>query len=134
MDFDEEDHPCRKRAAMQHLAMFVPLERFLSDTSGDVNTIWERQKKLLPRRLAAITRNIQLLRRSAEDAKRDARQWEAQSGEEDPTAETTDHMPDDREEGDQSRWRSTNTMKRTCSGKGLQQWSCCMSKSVPQVM
>jgi hypothetical protein len=85
--------------------MFVPWEHFLSDASGDVNVIWERQKILLPRRLAAVTGNIQLLRRSAEDAKRDARQWAAQSGEADPTVDATDHVVGEREEGDECLWR-----------------------------
>jgi hypothetical protein len=75
---------------VQRLAMFVPWQHFLVDTSGDVNAIWARHKRLLPRRLAAIVGNIQLLQRSAEDAKRDARQWAAQSGEADPMADAMD--------------------------------------------
>jgi len=78
----------RHRAAVQHLALFVPLELFLSGTSGDINTLWERQKQALPRRVSYLADNIQLLRRSAEDAKRDARQWAALSGDTDRTADT----------------------------------------------
>ncbi|KAM4064178.1 PIF1-like helicase [Hirsutella rhossiliensis] len=44
---EEDDESCHRRAAVQHLALFVP---------------WN---------------NVQLLRRSAEDAKRDAKQWAA---------------------------------------------------------
>ncbi|XP_044714585.1 PIF1-like helicase domain-containing protein [Hirsutella rhossiliensis] len=44
---EEDDESCHRRAAVQHLALFVP---------------WD---------------NVQLLRRSAEDAKRDAKQWAA---------------------------------------------------------
>jgi hypothetical protein len=55
----------------------------LSETRGDIGQIWERQKKTLSRRLSSVLENIQLLRRSAEDAQRDARQWAASSGEED---------------------------------------------------
>lgn len=73
---------------MQHLAIFVPWEQFVFETLGDINDIWETQKQLLPRRLAVISENIQLLQRSAEDAKRDARQWASQSGEGDPSAES----------------------------------------------
>jgi hypothetical protein len=62
------------RAAVQHLAMFVPWELFLSEDSGDINVIWGRLKRLLSRRLSFVADNIQLLRRSAEDAKRDAKQ------------------------------------------------------------
>jgi hypothetical protein len=69
------------RAAVQHLATFVPWEQFLLEESGDINAIWEKQKQLLPRRLRFLADNIQLLRRSAEDAKRDAKQWASVSGE-----------------------------------------------------
>ena len=70
--------------------MFVPWEHFLSESRGDANAIWERLTRLLPHRLAAIVGNIQLLRRSAEDARRDARQWAAQSGEEDPAVDVVE--------------------------------------------
>ena len=66
---------------MQHLAIFVPWESFLSERSGDINAIWERHKQVLPRRISFLVDNIQLLHRSAEDAMRDARQWAAVSGE-----------------------------------------------------
>ncbi|KAL8281707.1 hypothetical protein RB600_008933 [Gaeumannomyces tritici] len=86
MDFGEEEETyCR--AAVQHLALFVPWESFLTERSGDINTIWERRRKDLPRRVSFLADNIQLLRRSAEDVKRDARQWAALSGETDPTAD-----------------------------------------------
>ncbi|PVH96965.1 hypothetical protein DM02DRAFT_534146, partial [Periconia macrospinosa] len=85
--------------------MFVPWEHFLSDASDDVNAIWEKQKRLLPRRLVAITGNIQLLRRSAEDAKRDARQWAAQSGEADPMAGATDPVTGEGDEGTGTMYR-----------------------------
>jgi PIF1-like helicase len=84
--------------------MFVPWENFLSDTADDVDAIWERQKLLLSRRLMAIVGNIQLLRRSAEDAKRDAMQWAVQSGEADPTVNETD-LVNDEGEGDESSGR-----------------------------
>jgi hypothetical protein len=70
----------------------------MSLTSGDVNDIWETQKRCLPPRLAAATRNIQLLQRSAEDAKRDAKQWASQSGEADPTADLAGFADPDGEE------------------------------------
>ncbi|CAH0019562.1 unnamed protein product [Clonostachys rhizophaga] len=59
---------------------FVPWERFLSESLGDINDIWTRQKAALSRRLLFAPDNIQLLKRSAEDAKRDAKQWAACSG------------------------------------------------------
>src|SRR2546429_5835181 len=43
-----------------------------------------REKQALPRRILCLVDNIQLLRRSAEDADRDAKQWAAMSGELDP--------------------------------------------------
>src|SRR2546421_9099564 len=43
---------CPSRAAVQHLAIFVPWESFLSDTSGDINGIWERNKWALPERIS----------------------------------------------------------------------------------
>ncbi|KAH6874286.1 hypothetical protein B0T10DRAFT_377892, partial [Thelonectria olida] len=61
------------RTAVQHLGLFVPWECFLPESSGDINDIWTRQKAALSRRLLFILDNIQLLRRSAEDAKRDAK-------------------------------------------------------------
>ena len=72
---------------MQHLALFVPWQSFLRETAGDINDIWERQKPILSRRILHLVDNIQLLRRSAEDARRDAKQWGASSGEVDPGAE-----------------------------------------------
>jgi hypothetical protein len=64
---------------VQHLALFVPWECFISESSGDINDIWMRQKGKLSRRLLFVLDNIQLLRRSAEDAKRDAKQWAVSS-------------------------------------------------------
>ncbi|KAL5583752.1 hypothetical protein FOVSG1_015103 [Fusarium oxysporum f. sp. vasinfectum] len=81
MDFSQDngDGPCHRRAAVQHLALFVPWECFISESSGDINDIWTRQKEKLSQRLLFILDNIQLLRRSAEDAKRDAKQWAVSS-------------------------------------------------------
>ncbi|KAH6874269.1 hypothetical protein B0T10DRAFT_552895 [Thelonectria olida] len=87
MDFSQDDDagPCHRRAAVQHLGLFVPWECFLSESSGDIDDIWARQKAVLSRRLLFILDNIQLLRRSAEDAKRDAKQWAASSGDDERT-------------------------------------------------
>jgi hypothetical protein len=76
--------------------MFVPWKKFLCVNDGDINDIWEREKLALRDRISYLVGNIQLLRRSAEDVKCDARQWAASSGEGDPTAGTveagaTDH-------------------------------------------
>jgi hypothetical protein len=80
--------------------MFVPWEHFLCDASNDINAIWEKQKRLLSPRLEAITGNIQLLQRSAEDAKRDARQWAAQCGDENPAADAAEFGTEEGEEGE----------------------------------
>ncbi|KAF1807901.1 hypothetical protein P152DRAFT_469269 [Eremomyces bilateralis CBS 781.70] len=95
-------------AAVQHLAIFVPWESFLFETSGDINAIWENRKQALPRRMAFVADNIQLLHRSAEDAKRDAKQWAAMSGETDPPVDTVEleDRDDDGDEGPRTTYRS----------------------------
>lgn len=70
---------------MQHLALFVPWEDFLSESNADVGGVWERYRESLTDRLQCVVNNAQLLRQSAEDAKRDARQRAAASGEGDPS-------------------------------------------------
>lgn len=94
-----------RRAAVQHLALFVPWEQFLSDESGDINAIWDRERRLLSPRLCHVVENIQLLRRSAEDARRDAKQWAAMSGETDHAAKEMelDGEEDDGVSGDMYR-------------------------------
>jgi hypothetical protein len=67
--------------------MFARWENFLPDTAGDVNDIWEMRKKALYPRLLFAVENIQHLRRSAEDAKHDPRQWAAVSEETDIAAD-----------------------------------------------
>ena len=99
---------------MQHLAMFVPWQYFFSETSGDINTIWERQKQALSRRVSFLADNIQLLRRSAEDAKRDARQWAAISGETDPTADGVESAMAEGDEGLGSAYQSDNIGNAHC--------------------
>ncbi|KAM4061887.1 ATP-dependent DNA helicase PIF1 [Hirsutella rhossiliensis] len=84
-DFEQDDEEqCHRRAAVQHLALFAPWETFLSEERGDINEIWRRARERLPPRTSCLVDNVQLLRRSAEDAKRDAKQWAASSGDGDP--------------------------------------------------
>ncbi|ENH72036.1 hypothetical protein FOC1_g10001068 [Fusarium oxysporum f. sp. cubense race 1] len=87
MDFTEEDDSYYRRAAVQHLGLFIPWHAFLCESSGEINRIWETKKTRLSKRMTWLADNIQLLRRSAEDVARDARQWAALSGEGDPTAD-----------------------------------------------
>ncbi|XP_044715147.1 PIF1-like helicase domain-containing protein [Hirsutella rhossiliensis] len=71
---EEDDESCHRRAAVQHLALFVP---------------WESSA----RRQATLTTSGHgrgLLRRSAEDAKRDAKQWAATAEEGGMTAPQAD--------------------------------------------
>ncbi len=84
---------------MQHLALFVPWEAFLSEEEGDINDIWTKAHGALCPRISRLVGNVQLLRRSAEDAKRDARQWAASCADDDATAT---HFDDegDRDEAD----------------------------------
>ncbi|KAM4056467.1 PIF1-like helicase [Hirsutella rhossiliensis] len=77
-EFSEgDDESCHRRAVVQHLALFVPWESFLGEEAGDINDIWARARESLAPRVARLADNVQLLRRSAEDAKRDAKQWAA---------------------------------------------------------
>jgi hypothetical protein len=86
----------------------MPWELFLCETSGDINAIWERQKQALARRVSFLADNIQLLRRSAEDVKRDARQWAALSGGVDPAADAVESGVADDDEGQGTVYRSDN--------------------------
>ncbi|KJZ74451.1 hypothetical protein HIM_06047 [Hirsutella minnesotensis 3608] len=82
-DFDEveeDDEVCYGRAAVQHLALFVPWEKFLCEEAGDINDVWMRARGALSPRISCLVENVQLLRRSAEDAKRDVKQWAASAG------------------------------------------------------
>ncbi|KAF1807904.1 hypothetical protein P152DRAFT_469266 [Eremomyces bilateralis CBS 781.70] len=107
-DLSEESEVYYKRAAVQHLAIFVTWESFLAETTGDINAIWESRKQGLPRRMAFVADNIRLLHRSAEDAKRDAKQWAAMSGEADPFADAVDleDRGDDGNDGPRTTYRS----------------------------
>lgn len=80
------------------------------ERSGDINAIWERRKQTLPRRISFVANNIQLLHRSAEDAKRDARQWAAQSGDGEPGADAIGPESDmgGGHEGPEAAYRSDN--------------------------
>jgi hypothetical protein len=71
---------------VQHLALFVPWETFLGEVRDDINDIWARARAALSPRISCVVGNVQLLRRCAEDAKRDARQWAASAGDADCTA------------------------------------------------
>ena len=101
------------RAAVQHLAIFVPWESFLSETSDDINAIWERHKKLLTPRMSFLAENVQLLRRSAEDAKRDARQWAALSGESVSSVDALEPSIGEDGEGSKSIYRSDDIANAT---------------------
>jgi hypothetical protein len=96
------------RTAVQHLALFVPWERFLSETAGDINAIWEREKLALSRRILYFVDNIQLLCQSAEDAKRDAKQWAAMSGETDAMTEAFESGLADGDDKLRTMYRSDN--------------------------
>ncbi|EKG09486.1 hypothetical protein MPH_13469 [Macrophomina phaseolina MS6] len=75
------------RAAVQYLGMFIPWERFVDIEDGDANSTWRSELDGLSGRLRLIAHNIGLLRQSAEDAKRDAKQWASISGEQDLSIE-----------------------------------------------
>ncbi|KAJ6436875.1 Endonuclease/exonuclease/phosphatase [Purpureocillium lavendulum] len=87
---NDDEESCHRRAAVQHLALFVPWESFLCEEAGDINSIWARARGALASRISCLVDNVQLLRRSAEDAKRDAKQWAASCGGGDPTVAYVD--------------------------------------------
>lgn len=80
----------------------------MSETAGDINAIWEREKRALPRRILSLVDNIQLLRRSAEDAGRDAKQWAAMSGETDAMREAVESDVAENDEESRITYRSDN--------------------------
>ena len=104
VDNDETRQYCW--TAVTLLGLFVPWEDFLGidDLQGDrhqdtslptVNSIWLQQLETLPQRIKGIYCNIKLLRKSAEDAKKDAQLWanrgEGDQGEQFEDVE--DHLP-----------------------------------------
>jgi len=70
-----------------HLGLFVPWKSFLSETQGDITDIWSNREDTLCPRLRFHVSNISLLRKSAEDARRDAKLWASRS-EGDDTVDT----------------------------------------------
>ncbi|EXU94845.1 helitron helicase-like domain protein [Metarhizium robertsii] len=107
LDFDERmDDSCVSRAAVQHLALFVPWEDFLRETTADIDSVWRRCRDSLPGRLQCVVNNAQLLRQSAEDARRDARQWAATSGEGDLSMDVDDNVPMDGRDDGKAAFRS----------------------------
>src|SRR5437773_2444546 len=88
----------RDRAAIQHLALFVRWEDFMPKLDGNPNEVWRELEQGLSERIRFYVKNIQLLTQSAEDARRDAKQW-AQHCETNYTSEEGgDHL--DQEEED----------------------------------
>ncbi|KAH6955960.1 hypothetical protein BKA56DRAFT_437107, partial [Ilyonectria sp. MPI-CAGE-AT-0026] len=75
-----DEHPVYfKRNSVLHLALFVPWENFLSETQGDITGIWLHCAARLCPRLRSHVSNISLLRKSAEDARKDAKLWASRS-------------------------------------------------------
>ncbi|KAM4063434.1 PIF1-like helicase [Hirsutella rhossiliensis] len=103
---EEDDESCHRRAAVQHLALFVPWGSFLGEEAGDINNIWARARESLAPRVARLADNVQLLRRSAEDAKRDAKQWAATAEEGGMTAPQADDEGRGAAEGGEEAYRA----------------------------
>ncbi|KAM4063884.1 hypothetical protein HRG_006978 [Hirsutella rhossiliensis] len=79
-DDHEDDHPVYiKRNSVLHLALFVPWEDFISESLGDITDIWTTHRAGLCPRLRFYLSNICLLRKSAEDARKDAKLWASRS-------------------------------------------------------
>ncbi|GJN66052.1 hypothetical protein PLICBS_000068 [Purpureocillium lilacinum] len=60
--------------------MFVPWGRFLAEEELSINDTWTQARRSLNPRISCLVENVQLLRRSAEDARHEARQWAATAG------------------------------------------------------
>lgn len=88
------------------LALFVPWEDFLRETTADIDSVWRRCRDSLPGRLQCVVNNAQLLRQSAEDARRDAWQWAATSGEGDLSMDVDDNVPMDGRDDGKAAFRS----------------------------
>ncbi|XP_044717275.1 PIF1-like helicase domain-containing protein [Hirsutella rhossiliensis] len=72
-DFEQDDEEsAHRRAAVQHLALFVPWKPFSAKKKG-TSMRYGGGRELLPPRISCLVDNVQLLRRSAEDARRDAK-------------------------------------------------------------
>ncbi|CAH0017208.1 unnamed protein product [Clonostachys rhizophaga] len=106
MDFTEEDGSYHRRAAVQHLALFVPWQAFLCETSGEINSIWDRKRACLPKRVSWLVDNVQLLRRSAEDVAQDAKQWAALSGELEPVIDAAESGSAERDHAQSAAYQS----------------------------
>ena len=62
-----------------NLALFVPWEQFFGISSGTIPNVWQQCQETLPRRLRMHSGNLNLLRKSAEDAKLDAKLWHSRT-------------------------------------------------------
>ncbi|KAM4064047.1 PIF1-like helicase [Hirsutella rhossiliensis] len=82
------------------------VESFLGEEAGDINNIWARARESLAPRVARLADNVQLLRRSAEDAKRDAKQWAATAEEGGMTAPQADDEGRGAAEGGEEAYRA----------------------------
>ncbi|XP_044716335.1 uncharacterized protein HRG_09867 [Hirsutella rhossiliensis] len=82
---DDEDSCHRGFRAAACANFFVPWEFFLCEEMGDINSIRARARKALAPRIGCLINNVQLLRRPAEDAERDAKRWASSSGDGHPT-------------------------------------------------
>jgi hypothetical protein len=94
------------RAAVQHLALFVPWQAFLCETTGEINSIWDSKRARLPKRVLWLVDNVQLLQRSAEDVAQDAKQWAALSGELEPVVDAAESSSGERGDSQIAPYRS----------------------------
>src|SRR5437762_13334618 len=79
------------RAAIQHLALFVPWEDFLAKLDRHPKEVWRELEQGLSERIRFYVKNIQLLTQSAEDARRDAKQWAQHCESHHTSQESGDH-------------------------------------------
>ncbi|KAF6807891.1 hypothetical protein CPLU01_15746 [Colletotrichum plurivorum] len=67
------------RSAVILLSLFVPWKEFMSRVDGDALAAWAELSAELPPRIATVVSNVQLLHKTTEDARRDARLWASRS-------------------------------------------------------
>ncbi|KAK2005446.1 hypothetical protein LZ32DRAFT_673453, partial [Colletotrichum eremochloae] len=69
----------RQEKTPHYSTLFVSWEQFIYTPSRSPRELWETLKHGLPKRVLALVDNVQLLHKSAEDAKKDAQLWASRS-------------------------------------------------------
>jgi hypothetical protein len=84
-----------QRHEIMNLALFVPWEQFFGISNGTIPNVWQQCYETLSGRLRMHSNNLDLLRKSAEDAKRDAQIWQSRTDWGDVVTELLDDEDND---------------------------------------